>query len=110
MSAQRQHTLVFDALGDPTRRAIFEKLARGPLSVAHIAQGMGVTRPAVSQHLKVLHNAKLISMERNGTRSIYRIDMEGLKVLRDYLDRFWDEGLQNFKRLAEEVEKRKNKK
>ena len=105
MSALRKHEIAFHALGDPTRRAIFEKLERGPLSVAHIAKGMSVTRPAVSQHLKVLREAKLISMDRDGTRSIYRIDPEGLKVIHTWLDRFWDEALYNFSQLAEATEK-----
>ncbi|HET6255423.1 MAG TPA: metalloregulator ArsR/SmtB family transcription factor [Puia sp.] len=107
MSAQpaRKHDIALNALGDPTRRAIFEKLGRGALSVAHIADGMSVTRPAVSQHLKVLREAKLISMHQIGTRSYYRIDPEGLTAIRDYLDRFWDEALGNFKQLAEATEK-----
>jgi DNA-binding transcriptional ArsR family regulator len=94
----------FNALGDPTRRAIFEKLEQGPLSVVHITEGLGVTRPAVSQHLKILKEARLISMQQQGTRSIYRIEREGLLALRNYLDRFWDEALDNFKQLAEETE------
>jgi DNA-binding transcriptional ArsR family regulator len=110
MSALRKHETALNALGDPTRRAIFEKLERGPLSVAHIAEGMGVTRPAVSQHLKVLREAKLISMERDGTRSMYRIDTEGLKAIRAWLDHLWDEALNNFKLLAEQTEKSKHKK
>lgn len=109
MRAVRQYDLAFNALGDPTRRAIFEKLEKGPLSVVHIAEGLSVTRPAVSQHLKVLREAKLISMEQRGTRSIYSIDQEGLRTVRDYLDRFWDEALDNFKRLAEQTEKQKLK-
>jgi DNA-binding transcriptional ArsR family regulator len=104
---KRQSDIVLNALGDPTRRAIFEKLGAGPLSVAHIAEGMDVTRPAVSQHLKVLKEAKLISMEQQGSRSIYRIDQEGLIALRHFLDRFWGEALQNLKRVAEELEKKK---
>lgn len=107
MSALEKYELAFNALGDPTRRAIFEKLEKGPLSVVHIAEGLLVTRPAVSQHLKVLREAKLISMEQQGTRSIYCIDREGLSVVRAYLDRFWDEALNNFKQLAEEMEKTK---
>ena len=101
MSALRNYDYAFNALGDSTRRAIFEKLEKGPLSVAYIAEGMSVSRSAVSQHLKVLKEAKLITMTQQGTRSIYTIDQEGLKAIRDYLDRFWDEALQNFKRLAE---------
>ncbi|HTR31188.1 MAG TPA: metalloregulator ArsR/SmtB family transcription factor [Puia sp.] len=107
MAIKKQYDIVLNALGDPTRRAIFEKLVAGPLSVAHIAEGMDVTRPAVSQHLKVLKEAKLISMEQQGTRSIYRIDQEGLIALRNFLDRFWGEALQNLKRVAEELEKKK---
>lgn len=107
MGVLKQYDLVLDALGDATRRAIFEKLGKGPLSVAHIADGMKVTRPAVSQHLKVLKEARLISMEQQGTRSIYRIEQEGLIVLRSFLDRFWGEALQNLKRVAEELEKKK---
>lgn len=108
MSALKNYEYAFNALGDPTRRAIFEKLERGPLSVVHIAEGLKVTRPAVSQHLKVLREAKLISMVQQGTRSIYRIEQEGLKAIREYLDRFWDEALHNFKQLAEATEKAKN--
>ena len=105
MNAAKQYDLALNALGDPTRRAIFEKLEKGPLSVVHIAEGLSVTRPAVSQHLKVLREAKLISMEQQGTRSIYSIDPEGLQVVRAYLDRFWDEALHNFKALSEKTEK-----
>lgn len=99
------HASALYALGDSTRRAIFEKLEKGPLSVVHIADGLSVSRPAVSQHLKVLREAKLISMEQQGTRSIYRIEPDGLLAIRKYLDRFWDVALDNFKRLAEETEK-----
>jgi DNA-binding transcriptional ArsR family regulator len=107
MSAFRQYDLAFNALGDPTRRAIFEKLEKGPLSVVHIAEGLSVTRPAVSQHLKVLLGANLISMAPSGTRSIYSVNQEGLRAIRDYLDRFWGEALDNFKKLAEQAEKQK---
>lgn len=96
-----------NALGDPTRRAIFEKLSRGPLSVAHIAKDLPVSRPAVSQHLKVLKDAKLISMEQHGTRSIYRIDREGIQNIRDYLERMWDAALANFRQVAEKIEQQK---
>lgn len=107
--ALRNYEKAFNALGDPTRRAIFEKLGRGPLSVVHIAKGLPVSRPAVSQHLKVLREAKLISMQQEGTRSMYRIEQEGISAMRDFLDRFWDEALQNFKQLAERTEKQKSK-
>ena len=94
-------SLLFKALGDPTRRAIFEKLEKGPLSVVHIADGLTVSRSAVSQHLKILKEAQLIRLETQGTRNIYSVDQEGLRIIREYLDRFWDEALDNFKRLAE---------
>ncbi len=99
----------FQALGDPTRRAIFEKLEKGPLSVVHIAEGMEVSRPAVSQHLKILKEAKLVTMEQEGTRSIYRINQKGIELMLKYLDRFWDDALVSFKKVAEETEKRKTK-
>lgn len=101
MSAALKYDLVLNALGDPTRRVIFEKLQHGPLSVVHIADGLTVSRSAVSQHLKVLKEARLLTMETRGTRSIYSIDQEGLRIVREYLDRFWDEALDNFKQLAE---------
>jgi DNA-binding transcriptional ArsR family regulator len=109
MSAAKHYDLALNALGDPTRRAIFEKLEKGPLSVVHIADGLPVTRPAVSQHLKVLREAGLILMEQQGTRSIYCINLEGLRAVRTYLDRFWDEALHNFKTLAEQTEKENQK-
>ena len=79
------------------------------MSVVHIAEGLAVSRPAVSQHLKVLREAKLISMQQQGTRSIYRVEQEGILAIREFLDRFWDEALQNFKKLAEKTEKQKRK-
>ena len=109
MKSLKFYDLAFNALGDPTRRSIFEKLGNGPLSVAHIAEGLSVSRPAVSQHLKVLKEAKLISREQIGTRSIYQIDREGLRIIREYLDPFWNEALINFKKIAEESEKTKLK-
>jgi DNA-binding transcriptional ArsR family regulator len=109
MQAQRSYDPAFNALGDPTRRMIFEKLASGPLSVVHIAEGLTISRPAVSQHLKVLREARLISMVQQGTRSIYRIDQEGVRCMREYLDRFWDEALANFKKLADDAENQKSK-
>ena len=101
------YELAFNALGDPTRRAIFQKLEKGPLSVGHIAERLPVSRPAVSQHLKVLREAKLITMEQHGTRSIYRIEAEGIRAMRDFLDRFWNEAFLNFKKVAEAAEKNK---
>ena len=91
----------FNALGDPTRRAIFGKLRARPLSVAEIAEGLPVSRPAVSQHLKILSEARLISIKKKGTKSICNIDQEGIIAMRYYLDSFWDEALAAFKTIAE---------
>ncbi|MGF7041908.1 DNA-binding transcriptional ArsR family regulator [Mucilaginibacter lappiensis] len=99
----------FNALGDPTRRAIFEKLRDRPLAVVDIANGLPVSRPAVSQHLKVLKEAKLISIKTYGTKNIYEVNREGILAMREYLDKFWDEALVNFKKLAENTEKENNK-
>ncbi|MBS0532443.1 MAG: winged helix-turn-helix transcriptional regulator [Proteobacteria bacterium] len=89
------------ALGDPTRRAVFERLRRGPKPVAAIAQGMPVSRPAVSQHLKILKEAGLVGDRAEGTRRVYYIDPQGLAALRAWLDRFWDEALASFQVEAE---------
>jgi DNA-binding transcriptional ArsR family regulator len=98
----------FNALGDPTRRAIFEKLRDRPLAVVDIADGLPVSRPAVSQHLKVLKDAKLISLRTEGNKNIYELNREGILAMRDYLDKFWSEALLNFKAIAEQTEKEKN--
>ena len=90
-----------DALGDPTRRAIFELLAAGPRAVGEIAEQLPVSRPAVSQHLRVLKDAGLVAERRNGTRRIYRLDPDGVAKVRDYFDRFWDAALAEFKAAAE---------
>src|SRR5450432_2718244 len=110
MQAAINYDLAFNALGDPTRRSIFEKLQHGPLSVVHIAEGMAVSRPAVSQHLKVLKEAKLISIHQQGTRSICELNKEGIIAMRNYLDKFWDDALANFKALAEMEEINKTNK
>src|SRR4051795_3333812 len=89
------------ALGDPTRRAIFERLADGPLPVGEIARGLPVSRPAVSQHLRVLKAAGLVVDQADGTRRLYRIDPDGVAALRAYLDRFWTQALAAFKTAAE---------
>jgi DNA-binding transcriptional ArsR family regulator len=96
-----------EALADPTRRRIFERLRRGPSAVGVLADGMPVSRPAVSQHLKVLKEAGLVSEEQDGARRIYRIDPQGLGQLRRWLDGFWDEALENFKAEAEGKGKKK---
>jgi DNA-binding transcriptional ArsR family regulator len=85
-----------EALADPTRRAVFERLRRGPLPVGRLAEGLEVTRPAVSQHLKVLEGAGLVRSRREGTRRIYSVEVRGLVELRRYLDRFWGETLGAF--------------
>lgn len=90
-----------DALGDPTRRAIFEQLSAGPRAVGEIAEQLPVSRPAVSQHLRVLKDAGLVAERREGTRRIYRLDPDGLAAVRDYFDRFWDAALAEFKAAAE---------
>lgn len=91
----------FDALGDPTRRTIFERLARRPSAVGELARALPVSRPAVSQHLRVLKLAGLVTDEAAGTRRIYRVDPKGVGALRDELDRFWDQALAAFKAAAE---------
>lgn len=90
-----------DALADPTRRRILEKLRGGPCAVGEIAANLPVSRPAVSQHLKVLKEAGLVSDRPEGTRRIYYIDPRGLGTLRVWLDQFWDEALENFRVEAE---------
>jgi DNA-binding transcriptional ArsR family regulator len=100
-----EHSL--SALADPTRRKVFERLRRGPLPVGQLAAGLPVSRPAVSQHLKVLKEAGLVSEEQDGARRIYRIDPHGLGQLRRWLDQFWDDALASFKAEAEKKDRRK---
>jgi DNA-binding transcriptional ArsR family regulator len=90
------------ALGDPTRRAIFERLVTRPLAVGEIAQELPVSRPAVSQHLKVLKDAGLVIDRPMGTRRIYRVDPHGVAAMRAELDRFWTQALASFKDVVEE--------
>lgn len=89
-----------DALGDPTRRAVFETLAIGPHPVGEIAAGLPVSRPAVSQHLRVLKDAGLVRDRRDGNRRVYSVDPAGLAALRDYLERHWDSALESFEKAA----------
>jgi DNA-binding transcriptional ArsR family regulator len=89
------------ALGDPTRRAIFERLADGPRPVGELAGELPVSRPAVSQHLRVLKDAGLVTDHQLGNRRLYELNPEGLAALRDYLDQFWDKALAAFKEAAE---------
>ena len=84
------------ALADPTRRRVFERLKTGPKAVGAIARGVPVSRPAVSQHLKVLKEAGLVGDRPEGTRRVYYIDPDGLGALRKWLDQFWDEALAAF--------------
>jgi DNA-binding transcriptional ArsR family regulator len=84
------------ALADPTRRSVFEALRAGPRPVGEIARGLPVSRPAVSQHLKVLKGAGLVREETQGTRHVYSIDPQGLGAIRKWLDQFWDEALTRF--------------
>jgi DNA-binding transcriptional ArsR family regulator len=95
-------TTALAALGDPTRRAIFERVARRPAAVVEIAQAVPVSRPAVSQHLKVLKQAGLVADHRAGTRRIYRIEPQGIRELREYFEGFWGHALDAFRLAAEE--------
>ena len=91
----------FAALGDPTRRAVFELLRDGPRAVGELARELPVSRPAVSQHLRVLKEAGLVTERRDGTRRLYRIDPEGIGELQAYFASFWDRALASFKAAAE---------
>ncbi|HEU4537068.1 MAG TPA: metalloregulator ArsR/SmtB family transcription factor [Polyangiaceae bacterium] len=93
--------LAFDALGDATRRQVFRRLRKGTLSVREIAEGMAVSRPAVSQHLKVLREAGLVVVRTEGARRLYGVNARGLESIRDWLDGFWDDTLAAFKAAAE---------
>lgn len=91
----------FDALGDPTRRAIFERVAARPRAVGELAEELPVSRPAVSQHLRVLKDAGLVTDRAAGNRRIYQLDPTGVGALRAYLDEFWNQALASFKQAAE---------
>jgi len=93
--------LALSALADPTRRAVFERLRRGAVPVGVIAAGLPVSRPAVSQHLKVLKDAGLVRDEAVGARRLYAVDPRGVAELRTWLDRFWDQALYAFKAEVE---------
>ncbi|MDB5456529.1 MAG: transcriptional regulator [Caulobacter sp.] len=92
----------FAALADPTRRSVFERLAAGPASVGDIAAALPVSRPAVSQHLKVLKTAGLVEDRAEGTRRVYRIDPRGIGAMRDWLDRHWAAALDAFQDYADQ--------
>jgi len=92
---------VLDALGDPTRRSVLKRLRGGARSVGEIAEGMDVSRPAVSQHLKILKAARLVTDCAEGTRRLYAVNTRGIEALRSWLDGFWDGVLLAFKETAE---------
>ena len=100
---------VLDALGDPTRREVFKRLRSGTRSVGELAEGLHVTRPAVSQHLQVLKKAHLVFDRAEGTRRLYSVDNRGVGELRKWLDGFWDETLTAFKKAAEREASRERK-
>lgn len=96
-----RHAQQLDALGDPTRRAILESLLKGPLPVGELARGLPVSRPAVSQHLRILKHAHLVIDRAEGNRRLYALNPAGVEALRAYFDRFWDQALAAYKRAAD---------
>ena len=96
------YEVVIDALADPTRRLLLERLTAGPRSAGELARGLPMSRPAVSQHLRVLREAQLVSERREGTKRIYRLDSQGLTQLRTYFDGFWQRALDNFTITADQ--------
>lgn len=100
---------VFTALGDPMRRELVQRLAKGPCAVVELAHGLPISRPAVSQHLRHLKDAGLVNDEAVGTRRIYRLDPKGIGVMRDWLDQHWQEALGDFKRFADRMAEGKTK-
>jgi DNA-binding transcriptional ArsR family regulator len=96
------HEVQLDALGDATRRAIVDRLLRGPISVGKLAEEFPVSRPAISQHLRVLKHAGLVTDQVDGTRRVYQLDPQGFESLRSYFDRFWSIALDAFKQKVEE--------
>ena len=101
------YATAMDALGDATRREIMERLRGGPRPVGEIAAGLPISRPAVSQHLRVLKEAGLVTERRDGRRRLYQARPEGLDELRSFLESFWDERLERLKLAAEQEERRK---
>jgi len=94
------HQAVLTALADPTRRSIFERLARSPHAVGELAAELPISRPAVSQHLKVLKEARLVTDHADGTRRVYAVDPAGLAAMRDYFEKFWQTSLAAFAKNA----------
>jgi DNA-binding transcriptional ArsR family regulator len=103
----KTYEVAMNALGDPTRRSIFERLAQGPMAVGELASRLPISRPAVSQHLRVLKAAGLVTERAEGTRRVYRIDPNGVGAVRAYFDGFWDQALAEFKAEAEQTERSK---
>jgi len=97
-----EHARQLDALGDPTRRAILERLLRGPQPVGELARAFTVSRPAISQHLRVLKDARLVVDRAEGNRRIYALNPAGVDALRAYFDRFWTQALAAFQKAAED--------
>jgi DNA-binding transcriptional ArsR family regulator len=93
-----------EAVGDATRRAILARLSKGPLSVGRLAAEFPISRPAISQHLRILKEAKLVSDKADGTRRLYQLNPEGFASLRDYFERFWKDALAAYKKKVEEEE------
>lgn len=108
MTNEKRAIDALSALGDPTRRAIFERLAEKPLPVGRLSEGLPVTRSAVSQHLKILKEAGLVKDVSEGTRRIYQLDPRGIAQMREWLDRFWTQALTNFARFVDEQEEEKS--
>ena len=106
---QTYQSAQLDALGDATRRAIVERLLDGPQSVGALARRLPVSRPAVSQHLRVLKQARLVTDAAVGTQRIYALDPAGFETLRSYLDRFWDQALTAFQQEVERTQPRKRR-
>ena len=101
-----QHAQQLDALGDATRRAILERLLQGPLPVGELARDFPVSRPAISQHLRVLKHAHLVVDRPEGNKRVYALNPAGVDALRNYFDRFWDQALAAYQRAADAKEER----
>lgn len=98
-----------DALGDATRRAILKQLLDGPVSVGELAEKFPMSRPAISQHLKILKDAELVLDRAEGNRRLYQINSEGFDSLRDYFDQFWTQALHAFKKKVEQKKKKERR-
>ena len=96
-----------EALGDPMRIAILQSLARRPLAVGELAETLPVSRPAVSQHLRVLKDARLVSDRKAGTKRIYEVNPEGIALLREHFDKLWEQALSTFQAVAEKTHEEK---